>query len=236
MPKPDPRNRSRSPGAASRRPGERASQRGAPRTGAAAPSRQTPGPASAGAASSGLGAATATVLGDADETLVRAPVAATPSRPRAGRLRPRITGRAAVLVLVLAVLTVSFASSLKAYLQQRAHIADLKAQITQSEAEIDALEREKARWQDPAFVQSQARARFGYLMPGQTSYVVLDADGKPLESESALSSRRDVLVKEPTAWWETVWGSVELAGNPPDPADKPTPATHIEAPPEETEE
>ena len=43
--------------------------------------------------------------------------------------RPRFTGRAAVLVLVLAVLTVSYASSLRAYLQQRSHIGDLKQQI-----------------------------------------------------------------------------------------------------------
>ena len=60
-------------------------------------------------------------------------------------------------VLVLAVLTVSYASSLKAYLQQRQHIAELRSQIAQSEADIDALEREKSRWRDPAFVQSQAR-------------------------------------------------------------------------------
>ena len=46
-------------------------------------------------------------------------------------------------MLVLAVLTVSYASSLKAYLQQRQHIAELKAQIAQSEADIDVLEREK---------------------------------------------------------------------------------------------
>ena len=106
-----------------------------------------------------------------------------------------------MLVLVLAVLTVSYASSLKAYLQQRQHIAEIKAQIAQSEADIDALEREKARWRDPAYIQSQARARFGYVMPGETSYVVLGADGKPLEAETALTPKQDVLVKEPTAWY-----------------------------------
>jgi len=147
-----------------------------------------------------------------------------------------MTGRAAVLVLVLAVLTVSFASSLKAYLQQRSHILQLKEQIARSEAEIDALEREKARWQDPAFVQSQARARFGYLMPGETSYVVLGTDGKPLESPSSLNAKSEVLVKQPTAWWDTVWGSVELAGNPPDPDAKPKPASHIGAPDEEEDD
>ena len=36
--------------------------------------------------------------------------------------------------------------------QQRAHIDDLKAQIAQRETNIDALEREKRRWHDPAYV------------------------------------------------------------------------------------
>ena len=148
----------------------------------------------------------------------------------ARRWRPRLTGRAAVLVLVVAVLTVSYASSLKAYLQQRQHIAELKAQIAQSEADIDGLEREKSRWRDPAFIQSQARARFGYVMPGETSYVVLGDDGKPLQSETELTPKQDVLVKEPTAWFETAWDSVLLAGNPPAPEPKPKPLGHINAP------
>jgi hypothetical protein len=135
-----------------------------------------------------------------------------------------------VLVLVVAVLTVSYASSLKAYLQQRQHIAELKAQIVQSEADIDVLEREKSRWRDPAYIQSQARARFGYVIPGETSYVVLGADGKPLDSETELTPKKDVLVKEPTAWFQTAWDSVLLAGNPPAPEEKPKPLSKIGPP------
>ena len=168
---------------------------------------------------------------DAAETEVRT-VPAAPATRR-GLRRPKLTGRAAVLVLVVAVLTVSYASSLKAYLQQRAHITDLKQQIAQSEADINALEREKSRWHDPAYVQSQARARFGYLMPGETSYVVLGEDGKPLEAETSLLPRKSVIVKQPTAWWDVAWQSVELAGNPPAPEDKPDPLTHIGAPAED---
>ena len=68
----------------------------------------------------------------------------------------------------------------------------------------------------------QARARFGYVMPGETSYVVLGEDGKPLDAgDRAADPTKDVLVKEPTAWWTTAWESVELAGNPPVPEDKP---------------
>ena len=145
---------------------------------------------------------------------------------KAGPRRPRLTGRAAVLVLVLAVLTVSYASSLRAYLQQREHIGDLKSAIAEREASITALEREKQRWQDPAFVKAQARARFGYLMPGETGFLVLDENGRPLESQTSLSDPDDVIKTVPTAWWTDAWASVELAGNPPPPSDGP--ATEID--------
>jgi cell division protein FtsB len=140
---------------------------------------------------------------------------------KAGPRRPRFTGRAAVLVLVLAVLTVSYASSLRAYLQQRAHIGDLKVAIAEREASINSLEREKRRWQDPAFVKAQARARFGYLMPGETGFLVLDENGKPLESQTSLSDPDAVIKTVPTPWWSDAWASVELAGNPPAPSEGP---------------
>ncbi|HEY3530083.1 MAG TPA: septum formation initiator family protein [Nocardioides sp.] len=137
--------------------------------------------------------------------------------------RSRFTGRAMVLVLVLSVLTISYASSLKAYFQQHSQITQLRSQIASSQSSIDRLESEKARWQDPAYVREQARARFGYLMPGQTSYVVIGEDGKPLAAQSTLSDPRTSATSTPTAWWTTEWRSVQLAGDPPaaKPAQKP---------------
>lgn len=126
-----------------------------------------------------------------------------------------------MLVLVLAVLTVSFASSLRAYLTQREHIGDLLGAIAERETAINALEREKQRWQDPAFVKAQARARFGYLMPGETGFLVLDENGKPLESQTTLSDPDEVIKTVPTAWWSHAWASVELAGNPPTASEGP---------------
>jgi cell division protein FtsB len=141
----------------SRRPGQRSPQRGAV--------RRSP------------------TADDAPETEVRGTpwvtTGSTPTVTSKRSWRPRLTGRAAVLVLVLAVLTVSYASSLKAYLQQRQHIAELKAQIAQSEADIDGLEREKERWRDPAYISSQARERFGYVMPGETAWDSVLIAGNP---------------------------------------------------------
>ncbi len=140
---------------------------------------------------------------------------------------PRFTGRAAILVLVLAVLTVSYASSMRAYVQQRSHISDLKDQIALRQATISDLEREKRRWDDPAYVRQQAR-ELNYVMPGETAYVVLDENGEPLERDTELTDPSTVAQKPPTAWWDTAWESVELAGNPPKPEEPP--ATEIDRP------
>ena len=132
-----------------------------------------------------------------------------------------------VLVLVLSVLTISYASSLKAYFQQHSQITQLRSQIASSESSIQRLESEKARWQDPAYVREQARARFGYLMPGQTSYVVIGEDGKPLAAQSTLSDPRTSTSSTPTAWWTTEWRSVQLAGEPPAARTKQKPLSYL---------
>jgi cell division protein FtsB len=157
-----------------------------------------------------------TPVGRATRPRAVPPVEASGTRdPESPRRRPRLTGRSLVLVLVVAVLAVSYASSMKAYLQQRAHIAELKEQIAERSADIDALEREKRRWNDEAYVRAQARDRFGYLMPGETAYVVLDEDGRPIESRAELHDPGQVLREPPEPWWEDAWTSVELASHPP---------------------
>ncbi|WP_182525944.1 FtsB family cell division protein [Nocardioides dongkuii] len=141
-------------------------------------------------------------------------------------VRPRPTGRLAILVLVLAVLAVSYASSLRAFLQQREDINELQSQIAERQRNIDDLAREKRRWQDPAYVVQEARKRLGYVMPGETAYVALDEDGEPLEAGAALGDPSAIDPPEPRAWWTDAWGSVELAGDPP--AEEPPPLTRID--------
>ncbi|WP_141014065.1 FtsB family cell division protein [Nocardioides sambongensis] len=133
----------------------------------------------------------------------------------AEKRRTRLTGRAAILVLVLAVLAVSYASSLRAYLQQRSQINDLQAQIAERKDAIDDLEREKERWQDPAFVAQQARERFGYVPRGETPFVVVDEDGELLDGSSELSDPDEVVQTEERAWYDDVWDSMKIAGDPP---------------------
>jgi cell division protein FtsB len=129
--------------------------------------------------------------------------------------RTRATGRAAVLALVLLVLVISYASSLRAWLDQRAEIADVEAEIAAAEHRVDELRQTKQRWHDEAYVRRMARERFGWVLPGEVGYRVIDEDGETVgdtpqlddpagESESA----------DQPAWYDRMWGSVVAAGEP----------------------
>jgi cell division protein FtsB len=135
-----------------------------------------------------------------------------------------------VLLLVLAVLAVSYASSARAWLRQRNEIADLTAQIKAGQAAIDGLRQERRRWTDPAYVKQQAHERFGWVMPGETGYRVIGDDGQTLgDASSQLSDPVTPPASAGTAWWDTAWSSMVGAGA--DAADtepsEPPPATKI---------
>jgi cell division protein FtsB len=142
--------------------------------------------------------------------------------------RARLTGRAAILLLVLAVLAVSYASSTRAWLRQRDEIAGLTAQIAASQAAIDSLQQERHRWSDPAYVKAKARERFGWVMPGETGYRVIDDDGQTLAGGSSQLS-------DPVApssgggpeWWQRAWSSVVVAGEPEQAPPEPKPVDKI---------
>jgi cell division protein FtsB len=140
--------------------------------------------------------------------------------------RARFTNRAAILVVVFAVLVISYASSMRAYLTQRSQINDLNVQIARAETNIKALQREKDRWRDPAFVEQQARSRLGWVLPGETAYQVLDQNGNPLTGGNELTDPTTIDPKKPEAWWSKVQQSLDAADHP-EKLVKPTPVTTI---------
>ena len=119
-----------------------------------------------------------------------------------------------MLVLVLALLLVSYASSMRAYLEQRSHLAGLRASIASSQADVDRLSREQKRWQDPAYVRAVAHQRFGWVLPGEIGFQVLDDHGKPLDHADSLAAPGSVTRTTRPLWWQSAWGSVVAAGKP----------------------
>jgi len=130
-------------------------------------------------------------------------------------VRANLTARALALVVVVLVLTISYATSLRIYFSQAHEIASTKAQIADSQATIADLQSQIARWDDPAYVSAQARERLGWLVPGETGYTVVGADGKPLGGGLTLdSSAADEPGHKQTTWYDRMWGSVKTADRP----------------------
>jgi cell division protein FtsB len=82
---------------------------------------------------------------------------------------------ATLLCLVLVIFGVVVLSNpLRTLFEQRQQVADLQAQLDQKNATLDALTTQRARWNDPAYIRAQARDRLFYVMPGETSYLVIN--------------------------------------------------------------
>lgn len=125
-----------------------------------------------------------------------------------------LTTRALALGVVLLVLTISYASSLRIYFDQRRDIAETRIEIVERQQAIADLNGEIARWNDPAFVRTQARERLGWVVPGETGYKVIGADGKPVGGGAAINNANKPVQTKSEAWWARLFGSLKIADHP----------------------
>ncbi len=123
--------------------------------------------------------------------------------------------------MVLLILTISYATSLRIYFAQSADIAATRAEISQRQAAIVELQGELSRWRDPAHVTTQARARLGWVLPGETGFKVIGEDGRPLGGGAEITPASAPAPPQ-EAWWDKLWGSVEAADRPAPALPKPT--------------
>jgi len=100
----------------------------------------------------------------------------------------RITGRlnsyTLALLAVILVGIFTLAPSLQLWYEQRREIADYRALVEQAKAELENMEAEKLRWEDEVYIRAQARDRLYFVMPGEVSFLVMDADGIDLSDTS----------------------------------------------------
>jgi cell division protein FtsB len=125
--------------------------------------------------------------------------------------RPRaFTGRATVLIVVLVALALGYTYPVRVYLAQESQIAQMQAaQAAQREVIADKAE-EVAKWQDDAYVRTQARERLFYVEPGEVPLLVLD---DPVGA--ALDAGKEPPAAAPDRWYDTLWSSVAAANSEP---------------------
>lgn len=122
--------------------------------------------------------------------------------------RSRLTGRAALLALVLCSLVVALAYPIRQYVSQRAEIADQRREQAERRENVEKLRDEKARWRDDAYAEQRIRDRLHYVMPGETGYTVVDPEAATKQRTDQGAAARP--------WYSNVWDGVDKADRPDD--------------------
>ena len=94
------------------------------------------------------------------------------------------------MMLGLVVLgVIVLAPSLKLLIQQRAEITNLQKSVEAQKHTVSSLKGQVARWDDPAYIQAQARNRLLFVLPGEYSFLVIPESGAGLGTTSAPISK-----------------------------------------------
>ncbi|MFD7339930.1 septum formation initiator family protein [Streptomyces violascens] len=120
--------------------------------------------------------------------------------------RSRLTGRAALLALVMCSLIVALAYPMRQYVSQRSDIADQKRRAADAQKEVEQLRDEKARLQDDAYIEKLAREHLHMQFPGETSFTVVDPGTVNKHREDKAATSR--------AWHYNLWDGVDNADRP----------------------
>ncbi|WP_223691110.1 FtsB family cell division protein [Leifsonia poae] len=149
------------------------------------------------------------------------------AKPRTRRVpvtlanRPTATGRwlrgihfsgfSLVMMGLLVMAVVILAPTLRALVEQRQQIADQQQAVDRLSAQVTDLKEQRARWNDPSYIRSQARDRLNYVMPGEVSYLVID-DRPPASTAAGDTPISSKLQKTDTDWVQSLFGSFMGAG------------------------
>jgi cell division protein FtsB len=117
------------------------------------------------------------------------------------------SGRMLALAVVMIAITIMLAPTVKIFIDKRAEIAALEADIAASKADQDNLKRQVSRWQDPNYVKQQARDRINMVMPGETGYWVFGSD---LPAGASASQPGAAAAQDPAnlPWVDSLWESI----------------------------
>jgi cell division protein FtsL len=116
--------------------------------------------------------------------------------------RPKLTSRAAVLVIVLCGIALTLAYPVREYIADRRQIDQLQAQNAQAAAQVKHLQAEQRALTSPARIEQEARDNLHMCFPSQTCYEVI-YPGSPHAKASA----------QPLGapWYGRLWKSVTEA-------------------------
>jgi cell division protein FtsB len=113
--------------------------------------------------------------------------------------------RAAILAVVVCVLTLTIAGPVRTYFSQRTEMRQLSDAQAQLRSQITDLEQQKVKLGDPAYIAAQARERLGFVMPGDIPYQVqLPAGDVPV----AVPGVGPAKLPSGLPWYTSLWHTI----------------------------
>lgn len=97
----------------------------------------------------------------------------------------RFSGFVGIMLGLVVLAVFVLVPTVGTFIDQRQRIAELERSVQVSTEQIAALEEQRERWSDRAYIVSQARERLYYVFPGEVVYLV-DNDLPP----SAIAGER----------------------------------------------
>lgn len=123
----------------------------------------------------------------------------------------RLSGFAVIMLSLVVLGTWVLVPSVGTYLDQRQKISALEQSVQLTQDQIAELKKERARWEDPAYITTQARERLYYFKPGEVVYLV-DNDLDSADIPPAQGAVSDTLQERPSDWMPQLLRSLIGAG------------------------
>ncbi|MDY1003284.1 septum formation initiator family protein [Curtobacterium sp. CFBP9011] len=86
------------------------------------------------------------------------------------------SGFSLLMLAIIVLFVVVLAPSLRTLVQQQEQITGMQRQVAAQKADVAQKKHDLARWDDPAYIEAQARDRLLYVYPGEESYLVMGAE------------------------------------------------------------
>ena len=107
----------------------------------------------------------------------RVPVAMPDGAAAGGWFRSiRFSGFSLIMLVIIVLFVVILAPSLRTLIQQQQQIAPQQNEVDEQKSDVALKKKDVARWNDPAYIEAQARDRLLYVYPGEYSYLVMGDD------------------------------------------------------------
>jgi len=117
----------------------------------------------------------------------------------------------AILATVFVILAITLIPALRSTMSQQSQINALRDSIDRQRESVAALQREQKQWNDPAYVEQQARERLKFVRVGEKSFTVIDGEAPPDLTGGAQMAAPERTSTVDVPWYGQLWQSMVIA-------------------------